>query len=62
MVNLQKMMYMKQHLNKFTEKIIKIIQESANSSSMNLQKLDSPLAEETLNEIKRVLFTVRDFE
>jgi len=25
MVNLQKMMYMKQHLNKFTEKIIKII-------------------------------------
>jgi hypothetical protein len=53
---------MKQHLNKFTEKIIKIIQESANSSSMNLQKLDSPLAEETLNEIKRVLFTVRDFE
>jgi len=43
MVNLQKIMYTKQHLNNFTEKIVRQIQESSEVSSMNLQKLDNHL-------------------
>jgi len=69
MVNLQKVMYTKQHLNNFTEKIVRQIQESSEVSSMNLQKLDNhcdaqgrPVADETLNEIRRVLYRIRDFE
>jgi hypothetical protein len=44
MVNLQRIMYTKQHLNTFTEKIVRQIQESSTISKMNLQKL-----QETVN-------------
>ena len=63
------MMFTKQHLNTFTEKVVRQIQEASEISSMNLQKLDAhvdtkgrPIADETLNEIIRVLHRIRDFE
>ncbi len=36
MVNLQKVMYTRQHLNEFTEKIVREIQEATEISSMNI--------------------------
>lgn len=69
MVNLQKLMYTKKHFNYFTEKIVRQIQESSEVSLMNLQKLDNHLdeegrniSEETLNETKRILHRILDFE
>jgi len=69
MVNLQKLMYTRQHFNYFTEKIVRQIQEASEVSLMNLQKLDNhldasgrPIADETLNETKRVLHRILDFE
>ena len=69
MVNLQKLMYMKRHLQYFTEKVVRQIQESSEVSLINLQKLDNYLseegtgvAEETLNETKRILHRIIDFE
>ena len=69
MVNLQKLMYTRQHFNYFTEKIVRQIQESSEVSLINLQKLDNhldasgrPVADETLNETKRVLHRILDFE
>lgn len=69
MVNLQKLMYTKKHFNYFTEKIVRQIQESSEVSLINLQKLDSHLdnqgqriSEETLNETKRILHRILDFE
>lgn len=69
MVNLQKLMYMKKHLQNFTEKVVRQIQESSEVSLINLQKLDNYLtdgghqvAEETLNESKRILHRIIDFE
>ena len=69
MVNLQKLMYTRQHFNYFTEKIVRQIQEASEVSLINLQKLDNhldasgrPIADETLNETKRVLHRILDFE
>lgn len=69
MVNLQKLMYTKKHFNLFTEKIVKQIQESTGLSLINLEKLDShldrqgrDLGEETLNETKRILHRILDYE
>ena len=69
MVNLQKLMYTKKHFNYFTEKIVRQIQESSEVSLINLQKLDNHLDEqgrqisdETLNETKRILHRILDFE
>ena len=69
MVNLQKLMYTKKHFNFFTEKIVKQIQESTGLSLINLEKLDShldrqgrDLGEETLNETKRILHRILDYE
>lgn len=69
MVNLQKLMYTKKHFNYFTEKIVRQIQESSEVSLINLQKLDNHLdaqgqriSEETLNETKRILHRILDFE
>lgn len=62
-------MYTKKHFNYFTEKIVRQIQESSEVSLINLQKLDSHLdtqgqriSEETLNETKRILHRILDFE
>lgn len=41
MVNLQKVMYTRQHLNEFTEKIVREIQESTEISSINMQTLEA---------------------
>ena len=69
MVNLQKLMYTKKHFNYFTEKIVRQIQESSEVSLINLQKLDDHLddkgqliSDETLNETKRILHRILDFE
>ena len=69
MVNLQKLMYTKKHFNYFTEKIVRQIQESSEVSLINLQKLDNHLdaqgqliSDETLNETKRILHRILDFE
>jgi len=69
MVNLQKLMYTKKHFNYFTEKIVRQIQESSEVSMINLEKLDThldssgrPVADETLNETKRILHRILDFE
>merc|ERR1712038_1484380 len=69
MVNLQKLMYTKKHFNYFTEKIVRQIQESSEVSLINLQKLDNHwdeqgrlVSDETLNETKRVLHRILDFE
>jgi hypothetical protein len=69
MVNLQKVMYTRTHFNEFTEKIVREIQEATEISSMNIQELEmshvdftgKPIAKETQNEIRRVLFRIRDF-
>jgi hypothetical protein len=69
MVNLQKVMYTREHLNQFTEKIVREIQEATEISSMNMQTLegnhiDTPgkeIAWETQNEIRHVLYRIRDF-
>ena len=45
MVNLQKLMYMKKHLQNFTEKVVRQIQESSEVSLINLQKLDNYLTD-----------------
>ena len=62
-------MYTKKHFNYFTEKIVRQIQESSEVSLINLQKLDSHLdpesqniSEETLNETKKILHRILDFE
>ena len=62
-------MYTKKHFNYFTEKIVRQIQESSEVSLINLQKLDNHLdvegraiSEETLNETKRILHRILDFE
>ena len=62
-------MYMKRHLQYFTEKVVRQIQESSEVSLINMQKLDTYLtdgghsiAEETLNETKRILHRIIDFE
>lgn len=62
-------MYTKKHFNLFTEKIVKQIQESTGLSLINLEKLDShldrqgrDLGEETLNETKRILHRILDYE
>ena len=62
-------MYTRQHFNYFTEKIVRQIQEASEVSLINLQKLDNhldasgrPVADETLNETKRVLHRILDFE
>ena len=62
-------MYTRQHFNYFTEKIVRQIQEASEVSLINLQKLDyhldaqgRPIADETLNETKRVLHRILDFE
>ena len=41
LVNLQKQGYQRQHLHIFTEKVIKLISESSENSSKNLQKLET---------------------
>jgi len=62
-------MYTRQHLNEFTEKIVREIQEATEISSMNIQELEmshvdftgKPIARETQSEIRHVLFRIRDF-
>jgi hypothetical protein len=41
LVSLQKISFMKQHLAKFTEKIVRLIQEATEISSINLLRLES---------------------
>jgi uncharacterized membrane protein YgaE (UPF0421/DUF939 family) len=62
-------MHTKQHLNTFTEKVVRQIQESLTISRMNLQKIEEtvnnvglPIAQETQTELCRVLHRIRDFE
>lgn len=56
-------------MNAFTEKIVRQIQENADVTSIMIQKLDShidnrgkPVADETLNEIRKMLYRIQDFE
>jgi len=41
MVYMQKIGFMKQHLSRFTEKIVRQIQEATEISSLNLQRLEN---------------------
>jgi len=59
----------KQSLNEFTQKVVRQLQEAAEITSLNLQKLevdiltdDKPLADETISEVARMLSRIRDFE
>ena len=68
MVHLQKIGFMKQHLSRFTEKIVRQIQEATEISSINLQRLENfiqspgkPISEDILNELRHILFRIRDF-
>lgn len=62
MVSLQQMMSAKQHFNVFCDKIVRQIHESTEVASIMLQKMESHQSEEALSEIRRIQYSIRDFD
>jgi hypothetical protein len=68
MVKMQKEAHSKQLVNNLMNQIVSNVQSSAELCSIQMQKLESyvktdgvGIAENSLNEIKKILYTIRDF-
>lgn len=69
LIYLEQIMETKHQMSIFTDNLMKQIQGYAEFTSGNLQKLDryveksgKPIAEESYNEINKMLYRIKDFE